>query len=106
VNKPFVIPKEFVVNAKDVLAMGSPAHVGKLLMEHLAWRIGHKDLAGVEILDFGCGSRFTDSIINCPIQVGKYVGVDTNPSLIAFFKRERRRSCFVLLSLQLVQSFL
>jgi SAM-dependent methyltransferase len=81
-----VVPSHLVVNSPDVLALGSPAHTGKLLIDHLSARTG-KCLADAELLDFGCGSRFTDSIVNLNVPIKSYTGIDTNEELIYFLKK-------------------
>ncbi len=80
----FIVPDRFIINSSDVLVLGPPADVGKTLLAHLAARIGRPDLSEIDLLDFGCGTRFSDSIINRGVPVKSYTGIDTNGDLIKF----------------------
>jgi hypothetical protein len=56
-----MVPEKFNRNNPAVRAMGSPADTGLRLREHMCDRIGISSLAGLEMLDLGCGSRFADA---------------------------------------------
>jgi SAM-dependent methyltransferase len=64
--------------------MGSPADTGSRLLEYMRQRIGISSLAGLEMLDFGCGSRFADAIINRNVPLKSYVGIDVYKEMIDF----------------------
>lgn len=80
----FVVPDKFNRNAPAVTALGAPADTGVQLLNYMCERIGIPDLAGRDVLDFGCGARFADSIINRNVPVGSYVGVDVYKEMIDF----------------------
>ena len=49
-------------------------------------RFGVRDLRGMDVLDFGCGVRFTYAFLNRSVPVGSYVGVDMSSEVIAFLR--------------------
>ena len=71
-------------NAAGVRALGDPADTGLLLINYMCERIGIGSLAGLDILDFGCGVRFSQSIINRDVPIGTYTGVDVARNVINF----------------------
>ena len=77
-----VIPEKFNRNHPTVRAMGSPADTGLRLL--VCQRIGISILAGLEMLDLGCGSRFADAIINHNVPLKSYVGIDVYKEIIHF----------------------
>jgi SAM-dependent methyltransferase len=52
------------------------------MCEHL----GLEDLGGSEVLDFGCGVRFTQAFLNYGLPIKRYVGVDVHAGLIEFLQ--------------------
>jgi SAM-dependent methyltransferase len=64
--------------------MGSAADTGSRLLEYICRRMGICSLAGMELLDFGCGSRFADAIINRNVPLKSYVGIDVYKEMIDF----------------------
>ena len=72
----FTVPHQFNRNAADVQRLGRPADTGRSLLEYLAQRLGRADLSGLDVLDFGCGSRFAEAIIVHDVPLASYVGVD------------------------------
>jgi hypothetical protein len=59
-----IVPEKYNRNNLAVRAMGPPADTGLRLLQHICTRIGIGDLSGLEILDFGCGCRFAEAIVN------------------------------------------
>jgi len=51
-------------------------------------RLGLKDLRESDVLDVGCGVRFTQAIINRDIPIKSYTGVDVHRPLIEHLQRE------------------
>lgn len=51
-------------------------------------RLGLKDLSESDVLDVGCGVRFTQAIINRDIPIKSYTGVDVHRPLIEYLQRE------------------
>jgi SAM-dependent methyltransferase len=81
---PFVVPPEFLRNAPDVIAMGPPADVALSLLDYMCRRLGLSSLEGKDVLDFGCGTRFADAIMNRDVPLRSYVGIDVNASMVDF----------------------
>jgi SAM-dependent methyltransferase len=78
------IPERFRKNAANVRAMGSPAEIGARLIRYMCERLAIPDLRDTEVLDFGCGSRFTESIILGGLPVKSYTGIDVDKEMIEF----------------------
>jgi SAM-dependent methyltransferase len=78
------VPQRFNRNAREVQAMGTPADTGLILIRYMCERLGIADLAGLDVLDFGCGSRFAEAIIAHDIRLRSYVGIDVNKEMIDF----------------------
>jgi SAM-dependent methyltransferase len=79
-----VVPDRHNRNSPTVRALGPPEETGLWLLNRLRERLGLDSLAHVELLDLGCGVRFTQAILNQRIPIRRYVGVDVEPELIAF----------------------
>jgi SAM-dependent methyltransferase len=56
------------------------------LMGHMAEHIGVRDLGQLDVLDFGCGVRFTQAIVNRGVPIKRYVGVDVSQDVINFLR--------------------
>lgn len=57
---------------------------GRDLLDYLAEALGFDSLANLQILDMGCGTKFTQAIVNYDIPIGKYVGVDIYRDMIDY----------------------
>ena len=79
-----IVPETLNRNAACVRALGDPADTGLLLINYMCERIGIDSLADLDVLDFGCGVRFSQSIINRGVPVGTYTGVDVARNVIDF----------------------
>lgn len=55
-----------------------------------ALHIGFTSYADKKILDFGCGVRFSQALINTNFPVGRYVGVDVSGPMIDFLQNAVR----------------
>jgi len=86
-NRPLIIPDELHRNAPDVHVHG-PENTGAILMNLVAERLGLRDLSDSDVLDIGCGVRFTQAIINRGIPIKSYTGVDVHRPLIEYLQRE------------------
>ncbi|MCB0907585.1 MAG: class I SAM-dependent methyltransferase [Nocardioidaceae bacterium] len=53
-----------------------------MLLGLLADAMGREDLAGVDVLDVGCGTKFSEAIVNDGLAVGSYHGADVNREVI------------------------
>jgi SAM-dependent methyltransferase len=79
-----VIPERFNKNAPDVRALGTQAQTGTWLIEYMCDRLGVRDLGQLDVLDFGCGCRFADAIINNSLPIKSYTGIDLDRDMIVY----------------------
>jgi Methyltransferase domain len=56
------------------------------LIGHVCEHLGLPDLGSTEMLDFGCGVRFTQAFLNRRLPIKRYVGVDIYRELIEFLQ--------------------
>ncbi len=56
------------------------------LIGHMCEHLGIPDLGAADVLDFGCGVRFTQAFLNRNIPVKRYVGVDAYGEMIEFLQ--------------------
>ena len=45
-----------------------------------------ESLAGIDMLDIGCGTKFTQALLDHDLPIGRYTGVDINAELIDFLR--------------------
>jgi SAM-dependent methyltransferase len=77
-----VVPSELCRNAiTDSVAVVDAA---VWLINHMCEHIGVTDLHNTDLLDFGCGVRFTQAFLNRELPIKKYVGVDVSRDVINF----------------------
>ena len=74
-------PPELNRNNRRVQEVGYEES-GERLLRHMAEVAGLTDLATTDVLDVGCGVRFTQTIVNRAIPVRSYTGVDVEPKVI------------------------
>lgn len=86
-KRPLIIPDELHRNAQDVHVHG-PENTGSILMNLVVERLGLRDLSESDVLDVGCGVRFTQAIINRDIPIKSYTGLDVHRPLIDYLRRE------------------
>lgn len=79
------VPMEFVRNHANIVKAGI-VETGKLLIDKTTAFAGLESLARRQVLDIGCGTRFTATIINQNIPIGSYTGVDVDKSIIGYLK--------------------
>jgi SAM-dependent methyltransferase len=63
-----------------------PEISGFYLLNSLCRRLGWPSLSGKRLLDYGCGVRFTRTLINLSMDIGAYAGIDVNKKSIAWLK--------------------
>ena len=80
------VPEKFNRNSKHVREVG-PEKTGEILIRHLCDVLGLDDLSGTDVLDVGCGVRFTQTIINGGLPLKTYTGVDVDRPLIKFLRK-------------------
>ena len=71
-------------NAPEVHALGPPADTGLALLDYMCRRVGLPSLEGLDVLDFGCGTRFADTIMDRHVPLRSYVGIDVNEPTVRF----------------------
>lgn len=88
VPEPFrlVVPEQFNRNSPTVVALMTPEQSGVWLLERLKQRLGISTLEHTHLLDFGCGVRFSQALINCDVPIGGYTGVDCFADMIHFLR--------------------
>ncbi len=79
------VPKEFNRNAANIAALGAE-NTGQQLIELAMHQTGRVTLANVDVLDVGCGVRFTQALINRAIPIGSYTGIEVGRSIVDFLK--------------------
>jgi SAM-dependent methyltransferase len=85
----FCVPEELHRNSAVVHAAG-PENTGSEIMSLVTERLRLPSLDGCNVLDVGCGVRFTQAIINRGIPIGSYTGVDVYRPLIEHLHSEVR----------------
>lgn len=63
-----------------------PEESGRLLLDRMRARVGLDSLDHTHLLDFGCGVRFSQAILNTPLAIGGYTGVDNYREMIEFLE--------------------
>jgi len=89
------VPERFNRNSPKVTALMTPEQSGRWLLERMRQHIGLETLDRVKLLDFGCGVRFSQAILNTGFRIGGYTGVDNDRAMIEFLQsavRDRRMS--------------
>jgi SAM-dependent methyltransferase len=95
------IDPPFNFNHPDV-AKYPPEVTGQHLMQSMYRRMGWTSFKGKRLLDFGCGVRFSRTIVNLGMEIELYVGVDVNEQAISWLKAnvDDPRLRFELLDMQ------
>ncbi len=70
------VPERLNRNHPSVRAKGDPADTGLMLINYMCERVGIDSLAGLDVLDLGCGVRFSQSTINRNVPIGSYTGLE------------------------------
>ena len=93
------VPEFLQRNDPSVIALGVE-NTGEVLFRALAKRLGRTDLAGLNLLDIGCGVRFAQTLVNRDVPFASYTGIDVWPILVTWLGgkcREAGRSIPFLL---------
>jgi len=65
-----------------------PAEVtGRFILASMCRRLGWPSLKDRKLLDFGCGVRMTQTIVNLGMDVGLYAGVDTDRGVVDWLRQ-------------------
>lgn len=59
---------------------------GRDLLNYVTGALGIKDLSDCRVLDMGCGTKFTQALLEYDIPIKKYVGVDIYYEMIDFLE--------------------
>jgi SAM-dependent methyltransferase len=89
-----IVPPSLGRNSARVTALMTPEESGQLLLELMRQRLGLASYDDVALLDFGCGVRFTQAIVNLGLRIGRYVGVDVYAEMIDWLQKNVRDSRF------------
>ena len=79
------VPNPLQRNAPNVRAEGVE-ETGESLLRGLSRRIGRAALTGRDLLDIGCGVRFTQTLINRDLPFASYTGVGVSLPIIERLK--------------------
>ncbi len=79
------IPERYNRNDPSVKAF-NPEDTGELLINLATQAMGRTSLENANILDIGCGVRFTQTLINRAIPIKSYTGVEVNQEIVDFLK--------------------
>jgi len=95
------VPDKFNRNSITVTSLMTAEQSGCWLLERMRQQLGYANFADKKVLDFGCGVRFSQAIINTKLPFGRYVGVDVYEEMIQFLRRRVRdpRFEFVFLNI-------
>jgi SAM-dependent methyltransferase len=88
IQTSLVVPPEFNRNSPSVTSLMTAEESGRWLLEKMRQHLGFRDYADKRVLDFGCGVRFSQALINTALPIARYVGVDVSRSLIEFLQHE------------------
>jgi trans-aconitate methyltransferase len=64
----------------------TPEESGLWLLDRLRRQLSLLSLARTHLLDFGCGVRFTQALINRGVPIGSYTGIDCFAEMIHFLR--------------------
>lgn len=85
-----VVPEAFNRNSATVTKLMPPEESGRWLLERMRQSLGLESYADQAVLDFGCGVRFSQAILNTGYPMGRYVGIDNARAMIEFLRRKVR----------------
>ncbi len=79
-----VVPSELCRNA--ITDANAVVDAAVWLINHMCEHVGVPDLGDTDVLDFGCGVRFTQAFLNRGVPIKRYVGVDVSRPVIDFLR--------------------
>ena len=89
-----VVPPEFNRNSPNVVKLMTPEDSGIWLLDRMRQQVGFENYSDTKLLDFGCGVRFSQALINTNFSIGQYVGVDVCRPMIKFLQKNVRNNRF------------
>ena len=60
---------------------------GRKLLANMSRILDLPDLGASQLLDIGCGTKFTEAILKYDISIGSYVGIDIDKSMIDYLRQ-------------------
>ena len=81
------VPDHLHRNAREILEIGVE-ETGNALIELAIQRVGLVSLKHTDVLDVGCGVRFTQTLINRRIPIRSYTGIEVHRPIVDYL-RER-----------------
>lgn len=87
------IPDQLNRNSPNVLALGVET-TGSTLIDCGNELLECSDLSNKDVLDVGCGTRFTQTIINRNLPIKSYTGIDVDQQLIDYLANNVQDSRF------------
>ncbi|NQZ10626.1 MAG: class I SAM-dependent methyltransferase [Algicola sp.] len=81
------VPQDLHRNSAVVQAAGYE-RTGQTLIDLVAHSTGHKNFGDIDVLDVGCGVRFTQTIVNSDIPLKSYTGVEIHRPIVDFLQKE------------------
>jgi SAM-dependent methyltransferase len=85
-HAPLRVPDQFNRNSAKVTALMPPEQSGKWLLNRMKEHLGLRSGAKLALLDFGCGVRFSQAIINLQLPIREYAGVDCFRDMVDFLR--------------------
>jgi SAM-dependent methyltransferase len=85
-----VVPDRLNRNSARVTALMPAEQAGLELLERMRRHIRLASYADVRVLDFGCGVRFSQTIVNRRVDIRHYAGVDNSREVIDFLSTHVR----------------
>lgn len=55
---------------------------GRILLSYMSKTLGLPNMGASDVLDVGCGTKFTEAILRYDIPIGNYTGIDVNKPMI------------------------
>lgn len=81
------VPAHLNRNAANVSAAGHE-HTGQVLIDLATQSVGLDSLVDTEVLDVGCGVRFTQALINRNIPIKSYTGLEVYKPIVDFLREQ------------------
>jgi SAM-dependent methyltransferase len=79
-------PEDLARNTERVIEAGLEK-TGEILIKLASTRAGFESLADVDVLDMGCSTRFTQSIVNRNIPIKSYFGVEVRKPVVEYLQK-------------------
>jgi len=82
------VPERFNRNSPTVVSLMPPEESGRWLLQRMQHHLGIQDYSTRSLLDFGCGVRFTQALLNLGLPLAQYAGIDCDRDMIDFLASE------------------